>query len=183
MKTIVLLFILCSACAINAQSFHTEHNYKSKGIIIQNSYPKGGQRFTAPDGKEYVYVIFWTSITNSSDASMQLNLAFSANSFTIPSSGDINFNVYLPDTEMKPEKAALPNYGLDIISYLNKNLDSKTKLGATITPHSSYSFYTVAIANQGVEGTMRAGFELQNEELIYGLNNHKISSGTIQLVK
>jgi hypothetical protein len=33
----------------------------SQGVIIQNSFPKGG-RYTDPTGKDFGYAIFWTRI-------------------------------------------------------------------------------------------------------------------------
>lgn len=44
----------------------------------------------------------------------------------------------------------------------------------------SYRFYVIALSDQGVDGAVRAGFELQNDKLIYRINNHKIDSGQIK---
>ena len=57
------------------QNFHTEFKYDdslNKGISIQNSYPKGGQKYTAPNGKEYIYLVFWTCIKNETDSDLAL---------------------------------------------------------------------------------------------------------------
>ena len=35
-----------------------------KYLIIENSLPKGGLKYTYPNGEEYVYAIFWARITN-----------------------------------------------------------------------------------------------------------------------
>ena len=164
------------------QNFHTEFEYDNKtnnGITIKNSYPKGGQRYTTTNGKEYVYVTFWTCITNKASSNLELEINFSTNSFVIPSEPNINFNLFLPNDEMILEKEKLPNYGLDIISFLDENIDKPSKLKTVIEPNSSYLFYSVVISNQGVNGTIRAGFELQKEELIYKINSHEINCGKI----
>ncbi|GAA3524211.1 hypothetical protein GCM10022393_43500 [Aquimarina addita] len=166
------------------QNFHTEFEYDNKinkSITIQNSYPKGGQRFTTTNGKEYVYVTFWTCITNKASFDSELEINFSTNLFTIPSEPNINFKLFLPNEEMTLEKEKLPNYGLDIISFLDENISKPSKLKTVIEPNSSYLFYSVVISDKGVNGTIRAGFELQKDELIYKLNNYEINCGKIAI--
>jgi hypothetical protein len=168
------------------QKFHTEFKYDdsiNKGITIQNSYPKGGQKYNAPNGKEYVFVIFWTCITNETDTNLEVKIDFSADSFIVPSSPNVNFNLYLPLEEMTLEKETLLNYGLDLKSFLDENIDKPSELITSITPNDSHLFYMVAISNQGVNGVVRAGFELQKEELIYKINNREINCGRIVTIK
>ncbi|MCX7549890.1 hypothetical protein [Xanthomarina sp. F2636L] len=177
---IFTLFLLSNT--LIGQNFHTEFEYDNgvnKGITIQNSYPKGGQRFTTSNGKEFVYVTFWTCITNKASSNLELEVDFSANSFVIPSEPKINFNLFIPNNEMTLEKEKLPNYGLDIISFLDENINKPSKLKTVIEPNSSYLFYSVVISDEGVNGTIRAGFELQKDELIYKLNNYEINCGKI----
>lgn len=165
-----------------AQKFHTEFKYDdslNKGITIQNSYPKGGQKYIATDGKEYAFVIFWTCITNETNSDLKLKIDFSQESFTVPSSPLVNFNLYLPTEEMTIEKESLPNYGLDLKSFLDENIDKPSELTLSISSNETHLFYSVAISNQGVNGPVRAGFELQKQNLIYKINNHEINSGQI----
>lgn len=61
---------------------------------------------------------------------------------------------------MTLEKEPLPNYGLDLKSFLDENIDKSSELTLSISPNDSYLFYSVAISNQGINGTVRAGFEL-----------------------
>ena len=84
---------------------------------------------------------------------------------------------------MSLEKETLPNYGLDINNFLEKNINKPSKLRTIIEPNNSHLFYTVVITNKGVNGTVRAGFELQREELIYKINNHEINCGKIIIKK
>ncbi len=186
MKILIALTIILLPFKIMGQTFHTEFNYSdsiNKGIRIQNSYPKGGQKYTASNGKKYTFVIFWTCITNNTDSNLEVKMNFSADSFIVPSSPDVKFNLYLPMEEMTFEKESLPNYGLDLKSFLDKNIDKPTKLVTNISPNASHLFYMVVISNKGVKGTVRAGFELQKEKLIYKVNNYEINCGQIVSVK
>tara|TARA_R110000850_G_scaffold269549_1_gene401862 strand:- start:69879 stop:70391 length:513 start_codon:yes stop_codon:yes gene_type:complete len=164
------------------QKFHTEFKYDdsiNKVITIQNSYPKGGQKYTAQNGKEYVFAIFWTCITNETDTNLEIKIKLSSDSFIIPSSPNVNFNLYFPIEKMTLEKEPLPNYGLDLKLFLDKNIDKPTEFTTSISQNDSHLFYIVAISNQGINGVVRAGFELQKEKLIYKINNHEISCGQI----
>lgn len=186
MKLLIALTIFLSSLTIIGQNFHTEFKYDdslNKGITIQNSYPKGGQKYTSPNGKEYVYVVFWTSITNERDSNLEISIDFPIESFTVHSSPNVNFNLYLPNEEMTLEKVPLFNYGLDLNSFLDKNIDKPSKLVKTISPNESCLFYVIALSNQGLNGVVRAGFELQNQKLIYKINNHEINSGQIKTEK
>ena len=103
MKLLIAFTIFLTSLTIIGQTFHTELKYDdslSKGITIQNSYPKGGLKYMAPNGKEYVYVVFWTSITNEGDSYLEVSIDFPFESFTIPSSPFVNFNLYLPNEAM-----------------------------------------------------------------------------------
>ena len=103
MKILFANLMLFLAPTIMGQNFHTFFRYDDslhKGISISNSYPKGGQRYTAPDGKEYLFVVFWTQILNESDTDLTLSIEFPKAAFTVPSSPDVHFNLYLPTDEM-----------------------------------------------------------------------------------
>ncbi len=182
MKLLIAFTVFLFSFAVTGQNFHTEFKYSdsiNKGITIQNSYPKGGQKYTASNGKEYVFVIFWTCITNDTDTDVDVKIDFSANSFIVPSSPNINFNLYLPKEEMTLQKEPLQNYGLDLKSFLDENIDKPSELITRVSPNESHLFYIVAISNQGVNGTVRAGFELQKQDLIYKINDKKIHCGSI----
>ncbi|MFH4965017.1 hypothetical protein V8G69_08440 [Gaetbulibacter sp. M235] len=186
MKSLIAFTIFLSSLTIMGQEFHTEFKYDdshNKGITIQNSYPKGGLKYTSPNGKEYVYIVFWTSITNERDSDLELSIDFPNESFIVPSSPNMKFNLYLPSEEMTLEKGPLFNYGLDLKSFLDANIEKPSELVKTISPNESYLFYVIALSNQGVDGVIRAGFELQKQNLIYKINNHEINSGEIKTKK
>ena len=129
--------------------------------------------------KNILIVIFWTCITNDKDTAIEININFSADSFILPSTPNVNFNLYLPIEEMTLEKEPLLNYGLDLKSYLDENIDKSSELIRTIFPNESHLFYTVAISNDRANGPFRAGFELENEDLIYKINGYEKNCGKI----
>ncbi|TDQ27837.1 hypothetical protein [Tenacibaculum caenipelagi] len=179
----LISFTLLFSLAVMGQKFHTDFKYNdslNNGIRIQNSYPKGGQKYTDPySEKEYVYVIFWTRISNETASNLKLEIHFPHDSFTIPSSLNTIFNLFLPKEKMAIEKDVLFNYGLDINSVLNENINKPSELTTIIPPKNSYLFYTVAISNKGVNGVVRTGFELEKRDLIYKINGYKIICGRI----
>ena len=186
MKILISFTLLLFSIAVTGQKFHTEFDYAdliNKGITIQNSYPKGGQIYTSPNGTKYAFVVFWTCITNETDTDLEVKIDFSADSFRIPSSPNVNFNLYLPMEEMTLEKEPLLNYGLNLKSFLDENIDKSSELIKKISPNDSHLFYTVAISNYGVNGPLRAGFELENKDLIYKINGYEINCGKIITLK
>ena len=186
MKLFITISLLLSSFTILGQKFHSEFKYMDsihKGITIQNSYPRGGQRYTSPNGNEYVYVIFWTCITNETDSNIELKIDFLPDSFTTPSSPNVNFNIYLPQEEMMFEKDSLYNYGLNLKSFLDESINKPSELNTIIKPNDLYLFYTGAISNRGVNGVVRAGFELDNQDLVYKLNGYQVNCGEIVIEK
>ncbi|RMB56314.1 hypothetical protein EAX61_14595 [Dokdonia sinensis] len=179
MRSLILIVILLSSITIIGQNFHTEFEYEPTGITIKNSYPKGGQKHKAFNGKEFIYVTFWTCISNDTASTMELEIDFPADSFTLPSSPGTNFNVSIPNDEMKLEKESLPNYGLDITAFLEEKINKKSNLRATIVPFSSHLFYTVVISDRGVNGPLRAGYELKDGKIIYKINDFDLQCGRI----
>lgn len=178
---ITFLVFFCTSNSIG-QNFHTEFVYEdifNGSIKIQNSYPKGGQGYTSPKGKNYVFVVFWSCITNETDTEIELKVNLSPESFVIPSSPNVEFNLYLPEENMLIENESLPNYGLDVKSYLDKKIGDSSNLITSISPKTSHLLYMVAVSNQGVNGTIRAGFELEGQKLFYHINGHKVYCGEV----
>ncbi|MDY8137498.1 hypothetical protein [Aquimarina sp. 2201CG5-10] len=182
MKLLINFTLFLSSFTILGQKFHTEFKYADsihKGISIQNSYPKGGLKYTDFYGKEYVYVIFWTSVTNQTASDIELTIDFPINLFTISISQGATFQLYVPKEKMTLKKHTLFDYGLDIKSFLDENIDIPSAISTTICANDSYHFYVVALSNRGANGVVRAGFELQKQDLFYKFNDYKIRCGQI----
>ena len=152
-----------------------------KQIIIENSLPKGGLKYSDPNGEEYVYAVFWTRISNETDNSFELLLNFPADSYDLPSSPDRYFNVLIPSDKMKSDKEHLFNYGLDLNSFLDSNLNKPTSLKRTIVPQASSSIYVVVLFNKGVDGVLRTGLSINEQNLNYRINDKEIRCGEINL--
>ena len=59
-----------------------------KRLIIQNSFPRGGTKYTDPDGEEYFKGIFWTRIINETNNPFELTIDFSGGSHEVPGKCD-----------------------------------------------------------------------------------------------
>ena len=167
------------------EKYHTKYEYTDstgKGLIIQNSFPRGGLTYADPSGKVYVYAIFWTRITNETATPVKCTIDFPADSFELPSSADRYFKLFLPADTMTLEKEHLFNYGLaDLKSYLDTGLNRPSSLKRTIDPKESSSFYVITLFNKGVDGTLRTGLGLKEQDLFYRINDKEIHCGKINL--
>jgi hypothetical protein len=135
-----------------------------KGLVIENSLPKGGLRYTHPSGKDFVYAIFWTRVVNGTGSPVELTVRFPADS--IPSPNAYVKLFLLPDT-MTLEKVALYDYGVtDLRSFLNAGFHEPTMLRRTIAPHESCGFYVAALSSRP-GGTVRAGLVKKERDLFY----------------
>jgi hypothetical protein len=190
--TLFLMFVFCTYCKGQNKPGLPKQNIKSKakdyeytdpigeGLIIQNSFPKGGEKYTDPSGKVWVFAIFWTRLTNETARSLQLKVDFPVDSFNLPSSPGRYFKLFLPSDTMTREKESLYNYGLPVLnSFLDKGLQKASSLKRTIKPKESSAFYVVTLFNKGVDGTVRASFSLNGQILTYTINGKEIYCGKI----
>lgn len=167
-------------------NFYTKYEYsESNGarLIIQNSFPKGGINYTDPNGKKYIYAVFWTRITNNAINPIELTIDFPFDSFEIPSSSGNYMKLLLPAETMTIGKESLNDYGLIVKSFLDNNRNKSSWLKRTINPKGSTAFYVVTLSNGGVGGTLRTGFSLKGQNLFYSVNDKEILCGKIDLTK
>jgi hypothetical protein len=79
-------FLVFGTCHIRTNKdssiLSTIHIDPCKGVIIQNSLPKGGP-YTDPTGKRFGYGIFWTRVINQTTSPLELTINFPADSFAI----------------------------------------------------------------------------------------------------
>jgi hypothetical protein len=81
-----------------------------KGIIIQNSLPRGGP-YDTPTGKRFGYGIFWTRVINETATPFELTINFPADSFAIFLQPDSYLKLFLPPGTMTVDKESLYEYG------------------------------------------------------------------------
>ena len=168
----------------NENNFNTKYEYtESNGarLIIQNSFPKSGINYTDPNGKKYIYAVFWTRIINETFDPLELTIDFPLDSFEMPSSSGNYMRLLLPSDTMTIDKEPLYDYGLTIKSFLDNNRHQWSSLKRTIHPKGSGTFYVVTLSDRGVDGTIRAGLSLKEQNLFYRINDKEIHCGKINL--
>lgn len=150
-------------------------------LIMENSLPKGGARYTDPNGEEWVYAIFWTRITNQTDEPFELTIEIPRDTiFKLPFSPDNHFRIILPSEKMTVDKAPLFNYGLDDIdAVLINKLQDPTFLQKTINSNETCLFYIITLFKKGVNGTIRTGLSLKDDKLYYRVNGKEILLGRL----
>lgn len=162
----------------------TKYEYSdqnNKKITIENSLPKGGLKYTYPMDIEYIYAVFWTRITNQTDNTFEFTMEFPEKSYQLPSAPDRYFKLYIPTDTITANKEELFNYGLDLQNYLDNNFHTQTPLKRTIQPKESCGFYVITLFNKGVEGTIRTGLSIKEQNLFYRVNDNEIQCGNINL--
>jgi len=170
----------------NDKDIYTKYDYAdSKGgrLIIQNSFPRGGTKYTDPKGEVYNYAVFWTRIINETNNPFELKIDFPVDSYEVPSLPGKYFKILVPPDTMTLKKEPLFNYGLtDLESFLDKSIHKSSSLNRTINPKESSGFYVVMLCLiEGAHGTMRTGLSLKGQNLFYRINDKEINCGSINL--
>ena len=153
---------------IDTEIRYTDSN--GKGVIIQNSLPKGGTGFTDSTGRKFGYRVFWSRVINEAATPLELTINFPADSFPVPSP-DAYMKVFLPPDTMTQDKETLHDYGATgLRSFFDTVLHTPTMLQRTINPKEAYVFYIVVLRHKGVGGTPRGGLVLKEQNLFYEIN-------------
>ncbi|HEU5166942.1 MAG TPA: hypothetical protein VFU29_15435 [Chitinophagaceae bacterium] len=170
----------------NEEYVDTKYEYTDptgRGIIIQSSFPKSGTHYTDPTGKGYIYAVFWTRIVNETDNPCEMTIEFPVESSELPFAPGVYYRLFFPPDTMTIEKGPLYDYGLDLKSSLDNSISKPSSLKRTIGPKESSAFYVVTLSNKGVNGTLRTGFSLKEQDLFYRINKTEIHCGKINLKK
>lgn len=172
-STVVLMLSCTFAMGQEISKWYSETS--SNGVIIQNSFPKGGPYTGSARGKNfnYSFLIFYTRVVNETTTSMELTIEFPADSFAIPSSPDVFVKLFLPPDTMTHDKQSKYNYGVTgLESFLEFN--RPTLLKRTINPKEELLVYigTVFYQTKSTEafqerGGNRAELVLKGPNLIY----------------
>jgi hypothetical protein len=166
---------LVSSHKSDESNFHTNYEYTDsigKRLIIQNGYPRGGIRYTDPDGEVYAYAVFWTRIINETDNPLELKIDF-RDSYEVPSFPGKYFKLLVPPDTMTIDKEPLYSYGLtDLDSFLDNNIHKPSSLKRTINPKESTGFFVIklSLVTEGPRGggdILRTGLILKGQDLFY----------------
>ena len=140
-----------------------------KVVMIHNSLPKGGGRYTDSRGKTYSYVIFWTRVINESATPLELAIKFPADPFTIFPSSESHIRIFLPPDTMTLDKIPLGDYGLNLQSFLDAGFDKPNMLRRTINPKEELLFYIPVLFYQA-RGSARAALVLKGQDLFFKIS-------------
>ncbi|MBF4490999.1 hypothetical protein IR010_00490 [Flavobacterium sp. MR2016-29] len=171
----------------NDKDIYTKYKYidsNGASLIIQNSFPKGGNKYTDPNRVQYVYAVFWTRITNETDNSLELKIDFPIDSYEIPALPGKYYKTLIPSDTMTIEKAPLFNYGLtNLESFLDNNIHKSPSLKRIIKPKESSGFYVVVLRLTGGTqyGILRTELSLKGQNLFYKIRDKEIHCGSINL--
>jgi hypothetical protein len=188
-----------SPSIFDSQYIHTRYEYEDS-IIIENSLPRGGLRYTDTAGNSFVYTIFWTRLSNQSASPLEFQINFPADSLPLTASSDTYFKLVLPRNKVErtqkalinydmsnstttdlSEKDPIYNYGLtNLESVLDQRLHKPSSFHRITQPKDTVSFYVISLFNKGVKGRVRTGLSLEEQELIYTVNDKKIQVGVIE---
>ncbi len=174
--TISIVYFLLISSFVKAQSTDKKwySETTSNGVIIQNSFPKGGP-YTGPTKKyfNYTHLVFFTRVINETDNPFELTVYFSADSIPIPHSSDTFVKLFLPSDTMTFDKQSLFDYGVTAL----KSFDKPTMFQRTINPKEDCLFYVVAIFYQTAadalnqhRGGNRAELVLKGQDLFYRMS-------------
>ena len=164
----------------NDKDIYTKYEYidsNGKSIIIQNSYPRGGMKYTDPNGKVCGYAVFWTRIINETDKPLELKIDLPINSYEISNFPGKFFKVLVPADTMTLDKTTLFLYGLtDIESFLDNNIHKPSSFKRTINPKESSGFYfLMLVLTEEATGMTRTGLSLKGQDLIYKISRYSIT--------
>ena len=163
---------------INDKDIYTKYDYtdsNGKSLIIQNGFPRGGIKYTDPNGDVYGYAVFWTQIINETDNPFELMMDFPVNSYEVPYLPGKYYKVLVPADTMTLDKLPLFNYGLrDIESFLDKSIYKPSSLKRTINPKESNAFYVVILSptTKGASGILRTGLSIKGQNLFYRISRY-----------
>jgi hypothetical protein len=175
MRYIFFMTVFFSVCTLAAGQPKTDWYKESNtnGIIIQNSYPRGGS-YTGATKRNFNYsrLVFFTRIVNETKNPVELTINFSADSIPIPDSPDTFVKLFLPSDTMTHDKKSVFNYGVKDM----KSLDTATRFQKTIGPNEECLFYVVGIfyqtkvsAQNQQRGGNRAELVLIGQDLFYSM--------------
>ncbi len=164
----------------NDKDIYSKYKYtdsNGKRILIQNGYPRGGIKYTDPNGNVCGYAAFWTRIMNETDSPLELTINFPINSFEISNFPGKYFKVLVPADTMTLDKFPLSIYGLtNVETFLDNNIIKPSSLKRTINSNESSGFYfLMLIFTEEATGMTRTELSLKGQDLFYKISRYSIT--------
>ena len=192
MKLILVITLFLSTYSlINSQNPNIDwySECESNGIVIQNSYPKGGP-YMGPSTNHFrpSYLVFFSRVINKTNKPFEIDLDFSSDSIPIPNSPNTYMKFFLPPETMTMEKRSLFSYGVTEL----KSLEESTHFEGKLNPGEDCLFYVVAIFYQTrndiwkqERGGNRAELVLRGNDLFYKMSPQveSLKCGRISFLK
>lgn len=198
MKTNILFLIMVTtglySCGQNSKSkpdtvdtetFNSARHYEyadamGKRIIITNSLPRG-TTYTAPDGKKYFKVLFWSGISNETDNPLEMNINLPVELYEVPGLPGNHYKMLIPPDTMTVDKEPLYDYGMTgLKSFLDNSMNKPSSIKRTINPKESTGFYVVllSLTTEITPGsTMRTGLKVKGQNLVYKISRYASKPG------
>jgi hypothetical protein len=152
----------------------------NKLVIIINSLPKG-ITYTAPNGKKYFKVTFWSKIINETDHPLEMNINFPVELYEAPGLPGNHYKLLVPPDTMTVDKEPLYNYGMTgLTSFLDNNIDKPSSIKRTINPKETTGFYVVLLSlttELKPGSTMRTGLGVKGQNLVYKISRYASKQG------
>ena len=145
--TILLILFLSMGSFVKGQKVEVDwySESKSNGVLIQNSYPKGGPyKGYVFEHFNYSYLVFFTRVVNETGSPIEMKIDFSADSVAIPNSPNTFMKLFLPPDEMTLDNYYLFSYGVTEL----ESFDQPTQFQKKLKPNEDCLFYVVAIFYQ-----------------------------------
>lgn len=154
---------------------------EGRELSIENSLPRGGLSYTAPNGQEFVYAVFWNRISNETDSPYEIELDFHEKKYELVSSPGRFFTIHMPPDTMTAQGEHEFNYGLDIEPYLDAHRQDPAGLRKTIRAGDTTGFYIVLLFNTWVDGPLRTGLRIVGQDIFYSVHDMDILCGKIRV--
>ncbi|MBE0390874.1 hypothetical protein [Flavobacterium sp. PL002] len=142
----------------NIYSKYKYTDFDGGSVMIHNSLPKGGMKYTDVNGQVYNYAVFWTRIINETDNALELNINIPLNSYEVPLLPGKYYQVLIPSETITIQKEPLFLYGLNNLkSFVDKNIFKQSSFKRTIKAGESNGFYVVILClSEGAKGVLRS---------------------------
>ena len=168
----ILFLLICSY--VKGQDIDWYSETESNGIIIQNSFPKGGPyKGPVKENFNHSYLVFFSRVINETGKPIEINVNFSSDAVAIPYSPDTFMKLILPRDTMTLEKRNLFSYGITELEFFEQS----TKFQKKLEPKEECLFYVVAFFYQTSadkwkqeRGGNRAELILKGRDLYYNLS-------------